>query len=72
MTDEVHYVLPFGILGRVVHALFVKRQLEMIFGFRESTLEKMFPDTAAPRHSAIATGPTYRGTTYTSRRKKAS
>lgn len=34
MTDEVHYALPFGILGRLVHFLWVKRQLEHIFDYR--------------------------------------
>ncbi len=35
MTDHVAYVLPFGIIGNVVHALFVKRQLEHIFDERQ-------------------------------------
>ena len=35
MTDHVAYVLPFGIIGNIVHALFVKRQLEHIFDERK-------------------------------------
>jgi ligand-binding SRPBCC domain-containing protein len=42
MTDEVNYALPLGILGRIAHALFVKRQLKKIFDYRFSTLEKLF------------------------------
>jgi ligand-binding SRPBCC domain-containing protein len=34
MTDVVRYALPFGLLGRVVHALAVRTALERIFGFR--------------------------------------
>jgi hypothetical protein len=34
MTDIVHYKLPFGILGRIAHALFVKKQLKEIFDYR--------------------------------------
>lgn len=34
MTDEVNYALPFGWLGRLAHALWVKRQLQNIFDYR--------------------------------------
>lgn len=40
MTDRVYYRLPFGILGRIMHALFVKRQLAGIFLFREEYLKR--------------------------------
>jgi len=42
MTDRVSYKLPFGWLGKLAHALFVKRQLQQIFAFREEFLDKMF------------------------------
>lgn len=38
MTDEVRYVLPFGVLGRIAHWLFVRRQLEHIFAFRSRVI----------------------------------
>lgn len=38
MTDLVHYALPFGILGRIAHNLFVRKQLHSIFEFREHVL----------------------------------
>lgn len=34
MIDTVTYRLPFGIIGKVAHALLVKRQLEDIFSYR--------------------------------------
>lgn len=34
MTDTVRYALPFGPLGAVAHALFVRRDLERIFDHR--------------------------------------
>ncbi|MXV14297.1 SRPBCC family protein [Hufsiella ginkgonis] len=42
MTDEVHYKLPFGPLGRAANALFVKRQLNGIFAFRIKVLNDLF------------------------------
>ena len=44
--DIVHYGLPFGPLGRFAHFLFVRRQLERIFDFRESYLAEHFGNTA--------------------------
>ncbi len=42
MTDRVSYVMPFGILGRLVHRLLVRRQLEQIFAYRKEMIERMF------------------------------
>ncbi|MDQ4139864.1 MAG: SRPBCC family protein [Bacteroidota bacterium] len=42
MRDQVHYKLPFGPLGALVHALFVKKQLQGIFAYRHQVLEKRF------------------------------
>ena len=42
MTDIVHYQLPLGFLGTLVHQLFVKRQLEMIFSYRREKIEAIF------------------------------
>lgn len=52
MDDRVEYELPFGALGRLVHALRVRRQLEEIFDFRRRTIDEIFPgpaDHAVPR-----------------------
>ena len=40
--DRVNYVLPFGPLGSLAHALFVKKQLETIFNYRDKALPKAF------------------------------
>jgi len=42
MVDLVHYALPFGPLGAIVHALFVRRKIEWIFRFRRRELERRF------------------------------
>lgn len=39
MTDEIHYALPFGILGRLAHWLFVRRAVNRIFDYRFRVLE---------------------------------
>lgn len=41
VTDTVTYALPFGPMGRLVHALFVRRQLESIFTFRQERLPEL-------------------------------
>ena len=40
MEDEVHYALPFGILGRPAHPIYVRPLLERIFDFRLDYLNK--------------------------------
>ena len=47
MRDEVIYELPFGILGKLMHCLFVRKRLNYIFGYRKSVLTKMFINNAA-------------------------
>jgi ligand-binding SRPBCC domain-containing protein len=42
MEDIVDYKLPFGILGQLMHALVVKRQLKTIFDYREERLTELF------------------------------
>lgn len=42
MRDIVHYALPFGILGRLVHALFIKKQIEGIFEYRSTVIASKF------------------------------
>jgi ligand-binding SRPBCC domain-containing protein len=42
VTDHVHYAMPFGPLGRVVHAVLVQKQLQRIFAFRRKILETTF------------------------------
>lgn len=42
MKDTVDYELPFGLLGRIAHKIFVKRKLENIFNYRYQFLDKYF------------------------------
>lgn len=41
VEDEVLYELPFGCLGRLVHWLIVRRQLESIFRYRRERLREL-------------------------------
>lgn len=42
ITDDVRYALPFGVLGRFAHALFVRHDLEKIFKHREKIISELF------------------------------
>ena len=42
MTDIVDYALPFGLLGRIAHALQVRRNVERIFDYRYDQIQRMF------------------------------
>ena len=42
MTDIVHYKLPFWFFGDIAHSLFVKKQLQHIFNFRNQIVAKKF------------------------------
>lgn len=42
ILDNVTYSIPFGILGRIVHSLFIKKKLEKIFNFRVKKLNQLF------------------------------
>lgn len=42
MTDIVTYVLPFGILGKLVHPWLVKPKLEQIFSYRFKKVDELF------------------------------
>lgn len=41
-TDIIDYALPLGFLGRLANGMFVKRQIENIFDFREHKLRELF------------------------------
>jgi ligand-binding SRPBCC domain-containing protein len=43
MTDRVSYKIPFGPLGSIAQKLFIKKQLQSIFTFREQVLNSFFP-----------------------------
>jgi len=43
IVDEIRYLLPFGPLGKLVHAVAVRRQLEGIFAHRRKVIARQFP-----------------------------
>jgi ligand-binding SRPBCC domain-containing protein len=45
MKDVVRYTMPFGVLGRIVHALKVRRDVEGIFAYRRAVIEKKMAQT---------------------------
>jgi len=40
--DSVSYSIPFGLLGRLLHAVWIKRDLERIFKFRKNVIDQIF------------------------------
>lgn len=42
MQDQLKYALPLGPLGSLAHGLFVKRQLNKIFSYREKVIGSLF------------------------------
>lgn len=44
MRDEVKYQLPFGIIGRLMHSLIVRKKIEKIFTYRKDILKQLFID----------------------------
>ena len=42
MVDVVHYVLPFGFLGRIMNRFVVKNKLKSIFDYRHTKIEELF------------------------------
>jgi ligand-binding SRPBCC domain-containing protein len=42
MVDEVNYSLPFGVLGRIVHAAKVRRDVNRIFDYRRLRIHALF------------------------------
>jgi len=47
MIDEVRYALPFGFLGRMVRALWVRRQLKHIFDYRADVIRELLESDIA-------------------------
>ncbi len=48
MEDIIHYKIPFGILGRIIHPFLVKPKLEEIFNHRTKKLEELFGAFKSP------------------------
>jgi len=46
IVDELEYALPMGPLGTLAHGLFVRRQMESTFAYRQRRLEEILPVAA--------------------------
>jgi hypothetical protein len=42
MTDVVRYRLPLGMIGRVIHALQVRRDVKRVFDYRFQRIKPLF------------------------------
>ena len=61
IVDRVEYRLPLGPLGRLVHGVFVRSQLDAIFDYRRETVARIFqngeqdgPDPYPDRAAGVA------------------
>jgi ligand-binding SRPBCC domain-containing protein len=55
MIDRVRYSIPLWFLGRIAHALFVRRTLETIFDYRYQRIQELLPDQVAAGRELIHT-----------------
>lgn len=54
IEDVVDYALPLGPLGRLAHAVAVRRELRDIFDYREGRIAELLPNRpAAPGHNLV-------------------
>jgi ligand-binding SRPBCC domain-containing protein len=42
MTDHVTYLIPFGILGELLNAVWISKRLDHIFNFRREKISEIF------------------------------
>ena len=40
--DSVSYSIPFGVIGRILHILWIKRDLQYIFEYRKNVIDTIF------------------------------
>ncbi len=59
VTDVIEYALPFGVFGRLAHALFVGRTLDRIFAHRHQAISRLLPrdDATAPQREPDSAPP---------------
>jgi len=46
-TDRVHYAPPFGPLGTLAHAIYIKRELERVFSYRKEAMVQHLGNSAS-------------------------
>lgn len=42
MEDIISYAIPFGLFGRLLNSLFIRKKIIAIFNYREKILDKIF------------------------------
>ena len=42
IIDTINYVIPFGVIGRLINFLFIRKDLDKIFNYRKEVIEKYF------------------------------
>ena len=42
--DNVTYAIPFGVIGRLIHALYIKYDVQSIFKYRHKILNQIFSE----------------------------
>jgi len=43
VTDVIHYQIPFGIIGKMLHFIIIKPKLNKIFNYRTQYIKSLFP-----------------------------
>lgn len=56
IEDDVEYRLPFGPVGRLVHRLAVRRELDRIFAYRAAEMRRRFPLPGAVSDPTVEAG----------------
>ncbi|MFC1843534.1 hypothetical protein ACFLZ5_01940 [Thermodesulfobacteriota bacterium] len=46
LTDRVYYEIPYGIFGKIIHFLFIRKTLKRIFDYRKEKLEELLTITS--------------------------
>jgi ligand-binding SRPBCC domain-containing protein len=47
IADDLEYEVPFGIAGQLAHRLFLRRQIERTFAYRQRQLARIFGDISS-------------------------
>jgi hypothetical protein len=42
MNDILHYAIPYGFIGTIANSVFVGKEVNKIFAYREKAIERMF------------------------------
>ena len=53
MKDIVRYSIPFGVLGRLLHFLWIKNDLKKIFNHRKKVIDKILVSNYQEKHKEI-------------------